>query len=529
MAKKLFFVISPLSFLFVWWLSTHEAGLIHLGWFALAYTLIGIHDLYSHHNILRNYPFIGHFRYMLEYIRPEIQQYFIENNSDGRPFSREQRSVAYQRAKNVTDTLPFGTQQKILEEGYEYALHSLAPVEVDENEARIMVGNEQCTQPYSASRLNISAMSFGALGHTAIETLNWGAKMGNFYHNTGEGGLSPYHLKHGGDIVLQIGTANFGFRNKDGSFNPEKFKQKAELPQVKMIEIKISQGAKPSHGGLLPGAKVGPEIAEIRDIEVGQDCFSPAKHPSVNTPLELVHFIKQLRELSNGKPVGFKLCIGNKKEFFGICKAMLETKIYPDFITIDGAEGGTGAAPLEFSNRLGLTLNEGLSFVHNALAGIGIREHVRLIASGKVVSGFDLLCKFALGADICNSARAMMFSVGCIQARSCNTNHCPTGIATQDPARTSAVVPEVKRFRVKNFHDNTIKACFELMGAMGISVPNQLKPSHIHMRMQDSTSITYRDYYPHLSTNALIQPTECNERERKYFLADWDEASAEHF
>ena len=524
MTKIVFYILSSLSFIIVALLSMINIEFIHLGWFCLAYTILGIYDLNSNHNILRNYPVIGHFRYFFEAIRPEIYQYFIESNSNGRPFSREQRSVVYQRAKQVIDTLPFGTQQRILEEGYEYALHSLAPVKVDKAQARVLVGNEQCKHPYSASRLNISAMSYGALGQTAIESLNWGAKMGNFYHNTGEGGLSPYHLKYGGDIVLQIGTANFGFRNKDGSFSSTKFKEVVALHAVKMIEIKLSQGAKPSHGGLLPGAKVDKEVAEIRGIEIGKECASPAVNPSARTPIELMNFLAKIRKLSGGKPVGIKLCIGHKKEFFCLCKAMLETKIYPDFITVDGSEGGTGAAPLEFSNRLGLPLNEGLSFVNNALIGVGLRDKVRIIASGKVITGFDMICKFALGADICNSARGMMFSIGCIQSLSCNTNKCPTGIATQDPSRIKAVVPERKRFRVKHFHDSTIESYLDLMGAMGVLEPEDLTPSYIQIRTADSTSVTYEDYYQRLEPGELL-----GNKINDNFATEWEMARADTF
>lgn len=527
MAKRLFFWISPLNFFLVFLLSLIHSDLQFLYLFAVFYVIIGIYDLNSHHNIRRNYPVIGHLRYMLEYIRPEIQQYFIENNRSGRPFSREQRSVVYQRAKNVMDTVPFGTQQNIMSEGYEYALHSLAPVKVDAKQSRIIIGNEQCKKPYNASRLNISAMSFGALGHTAIEALNWGAKMGGFYQNTGEGGLTQYHLKNGGDVILQIGTGNFSFRNKDGSFSSTKFKEKAANAKVKMIEIKLSQGAKPSHGGLLPGAKVDEEIAEIRGIEIGKDCYSPAVNPSVHTPLELMNFIAKVRKLSGGKPVGFKLCIGRRTEFFAICKAMLETKIYPDFITIDGAEGGTGAAPLEFSNRLGLPINEGLFFVNNALIGLGLRDKVKLIASGKIITGFDMICKFSLGADVCNSSRAMMFAVGCIQSRSCNTNHCPTGVATQDPVRTSAVVPEEKRHRIYNYHANTMESFLELMGAMGVATAADLHPSHIQMRMADSTAITYEDYYPSLKDGQLL--SEELDPEELYFTKHYLKASAASF
>lgn len=525
MMKKFFIWSAPISFILVFILSMFQMGFAYLYLIVIPYIGLGIHDLYSKHNVLRNYPVIGHLRYMLEYVRPEIQQYFINSNHNGRPFNREKRSIVYQRAHNVMDTLPFGTQQDIDRPGYEYSLHSLHPVVPDEEKSmRIMVGNHQCKHPYNASRLNISALSFGALGHTAIEALNWGAKMGNFAHNTGEGGLSPYHLKYGGDIILQIGTANFGFRDNNGQFSEKKFIEKSSLEVVKMIELKLSQGAKPSHGGLLPGQKVNQEIADIRGIPVGQDCLSPATHSSFSTPKEMMHFIAKLRELSGGKPVGFKLCIGVKKEFLGICKAMIETDIYPDFITIDGAEGGTGAAPLEFSNRLGLPINEGLNYAHNVLKGLNIRPSIRLIASGKVATAYDLLVKIAIGANLVNSARAMMFSLGCIQSLRCNTNECPTGIATQDPNRTVAVEPEHKRFRVFNYHFNTLKNMIELMGAMGIRTPTDLKPHHIYHRIGEGKSITYEDLFPSIDEGSLL-----GKDIPKAYAKDWAIASSDSF
>lgn len=524
MAKRIFYLVSIFGLIISFLLYQMNQSLLFLFIFAIAYTILGLFDLRSNHNVLRNYPVIGHFRYMLEAIRPEIQQYFIASNHSGRPFNREQRSIVYQRSKNVIDTLPFGTQQDIDKPDYEFALHSLHPITVNKDVARVMVGNEQCKKPYFASRLNVSAMSFGALGHTAIEALNWGAKMGDFAHNTGEGGLSPYHLKHGGDIILQIGTAYFGFRNADGTFCPDKFKEKAHLDVVKMIEIKLSQGAKPSHGGLLPGDKVDKEIATIRGIEMGKDCLSPPTHSSFSTPLELMKFITQLRELSGGKPIGFKLCIGQKQQFLAICKAMLETKVYPDFITVDGAEGGTGAAPIEFSNRLGTPINEAISFVSNSLIGVGLRDKVKLIASGKLISGFDLVNKLALGADMCNSARAMMFSIGCIQSLRCNTNECPTGVATQDPKRTRAVVPEEKRFHVYNFHRNTIESFLDLLGAMGVAHPEELTPYHIRRRIEDGHSKPYATIYPQLDEGVLLSRKIPHE-----FKVYWDMADSQSF
>lgn len=524
MAKIFFLLSAPLSVGLIWLLALLDQNFYYFYFLAIPYCLVGVFDLVSSDNVLRNYPVIGHLRYLLEYIRPEIHQYFVESNQNGRPFSREQRTMVYQRARKALDTLPFGTQHDLTEEGYLFTVHSLAPVVVERNQARVVVGNHQCSQPYDASRLNVSGMSFGAISQTAIESLNWGAKLGRFYQNTGEGGLTPYHLKHGGDLVLQLGTANFGFRNKDGSFSPAKFREKSRLEQVKMIEIKLSQGAKPAHGGLLPKSKISAEIAEIRGIDRNHDCFSPAVNPMADTPRALMEFVDTLRTLSGGKPVGFKLAIGQKKDFFAICKAMLETQIYPDFITIDGAEGGTGAAPVEFSNRLGLPLSEALAFVHNALIGVGLREHIRLIASGKVVSGFDLIYRFALGADICNAARSMMLALGCIQSLRCNTNECPTGIATQNQARTRAIIPSVKSLRVANYHHHTISSFLELLGAMGLSTVDALTAEYVYQRMSDGNAKAVADVYPSLQPKQLLEGDvpAC-------FAPAWVQASADHY
>jgi len=525
MAKKIFILISCLGLLASFgigyvWPPAHFLLIL-----VIPYILVGLYDLYiSTHNILRLYPVIGHMRYILESIRPEMQQYFVATNQSERPFNREVRSIVYQRSKLVNDTLPFGTQMDIYEPGYQFAHHSLSPKVVDQNHARVWVGGDDCRKPYLASRLNISAMSFGALGHHAIEALNWGAKMGNFAHNTGEGGLSPYHLKRGGDIILQIGTAYFGFRNKDGSFSREKFKEKATLDVVKMIEIKLSQGAKPSHGGLLPASKISAEIAEIRGIPEDEDCYSPPTHSTFSNPIEMMSFIDELRQITDGKPIGFKLCIGVKKEFFSICKAMLETNILPDFITVDGAEGGTGAAPVEFSNRLGMPINEAIPFVHNTLLGCGLRDKIRIISSGKVATGFDMMHKIAIGADMCNAARAMMFTVGCIQARKCNTNQCPTGVATQDVSRNSALVPNEKRFHTYNFHTQTIKSFLDLTGAIGIDHPDNLRPEYIYYRRDDMRAMNYSELFPQLSYRQLLEG-----KEIPSYFKDWQKATAESF
>ncbi|GAB4223961.1 MAG: FMN-binding glutamate synthase family protein [Gammaproteobacteria bacterium] len=487
--------------------------------------LLGLWDCRSTHNILRNYPVIGHIRYMFEFIRPEIQQYFVATNLSGRPFNREIRSLVVQRAKQVNDTHPFGTERDIDEEGYQYLRHSVAVKTVPKTVAHIQVGGIDCQQPYLASRLNISAMSFGALSKNAVMALNLGAKLGGFAQNTGEGGLTPYHLKHGGDIILQLGTAYFGYRTLEGQFDRQLFIEKSQLPAVKMIEIKISQGAKPSHGGLLPAAKITPEIAQIRHIKPYQDCLSPPQHSCFNTPIGLLEFIAELRELSGGKPVGFKLCIGNEHEFMGICKAMLKTGIKPDFITIDGAEGGTGAAPLEYTNRFGVPSNEAIAFAHNCLVGTGLRNDIRLIVSGKVATGFDMILKIALGADMCNSARAMMFAIGCIQALRCNTNTCPTGVTTQDPHRMKAIVVEHKAQHVRNFHHATINSFLDMLGAMGIDDIKDLTPDKIFRRGSDAQSVSYDQLFHFVAKDCLLRA----ETVPEHLRAAWDRASAEQF
>ncbi len=432
--------------------------------------------------ILRNYPLIGHLRFLFEYIRPEIRQYFLEGDNDAAPFSRQQRSLVYQRAKGDSDKRPFGTQMDVHAEGYEWITHSLKPSEISSHDFRVLIGGSACTQPYSASVFNISAMSFGALSANAIRALNGGARKGGFAHDTGEGSISVHHRANGGDLIWEIGSGYFGCRHADGSFSPERFVENALDPQVKMIEIKLSQGAKPGHGGVLPGSKVTPEIAQARGVAMGQDCVSPAAHSAFSTPLEMMRFIDRLRTLSGGKPVGFKLCIGHPWEWFALCKAMLETEITPDFIVVDGAEGGTGAAPLEFSDHMGAPVQEGLLLVHNTLRGIGLRERVRLGCAGKVVSAYDMARMMALGADWCNAARGFMFALGCIQSQTCHTGACPTGVATQDPDRQKALVVGDKSERVWRFHQNTLHALKELVQAAGLTHPGQISPSHIVRR-----------------------------------------------
>lgn len=490
-----------------------------------AFILQGIRDsLQKKHALLKNFPVLAHLRYFLESIRTEVRQYFIESDSDEYPFSREMRSLVYQRAKGDLDTLAFGTRLDVNKVGYEWISHSLNPTHPKEEVSRVWIGKEQCQQPYHASLFNISAMSFGSLSNRAILALNQGAKIGNFYHNTGEGGLSPYHLKPGGDICWQIGTGYFGCRDEKGNFDEKLFQEKATLPQVKLIEVKLSQGAKPSHGGILPAAKLTPEIAAIRNVPLGQDVLSPPAHTAFNSPRGLLEFLAKLRGLSGGKPVGFKLCVGSKSEFFSICKAMLETKLYPDFITIDGAEGGTGAAPLEFSNNVGMPLNDGLSFVHNALIACGLRDRIKLNVAGKIVTGFHVITKLALGADLVDAARAMMFALGCIQALKCNTNKCPTGVATQDLVLVSGLDPEDKAHRVAGFQKRTVDSVLHLLGAAGLNSPDEVQPYHVYRRTAPSEIKQLIEIYPPAEPNCLVDG-----RIPERWARGWKEASVDKF
>ncbi len=467
---------------------------------------LGVWDmLQTRRAVLRNFPLLGNFRYMFEAIRPEIAQYFIESNTDGVPFSREQRSVVYQRAKQVRDTVPFGTLKDVYAVGYEWVNHSIRPIHVGSDGLRVDVGGPDCSQPYSASILNISAMSFGSLSKNAILALSRGAKRGGFAHNTGEGGISPYHLEGGGDLIWQIGTGYFGCCRSAGVFDADRFAERSKLPNVKMIEVKLSQGAKPGHGGILPAAKLTPEIAGIRGVPLGRDVLSPPGHSAFGTPTEMMRFIATLRELSGGKPVGFKLCVGKRREFLAICKAMRSTGITPDLITVDGGEGGTGAAPLEFSNHIGAPLMESLMFVHNALIGFSLRDRIRVFASGKVITAFDMIKRLALGADACGSARGMMLALGCIQALSCNTNKCPVGVATQDPNLVVGLVPEDKTARVFGYHKEQLETVAEMLGAMGISTPGALFPWHIMRRTGPNEVRHYGELYESLEEGALLR------------------------
>ena len=526
MIRRLFFAFALISPVVVLGLSTLS---LHALWlFVVIGPLIGIglHDvIQTRHSLLRIYPILGHGRYLLEELRPEIQQYFVESNIDGMPFSREFRSVIYQRAKGARDTVPFGTQRDVERVGYEWMTHSLAPRSVPEVAPRVLVGGPDCKRPYSASYLNISAMSYGSLSKNAILSLNQGARLGGFAHNTGEGSASPYHLEHGGDLIWQIGTGYFGCRTIDGDFDPAAFADRAESDSVKMIEIKLSQGAKPGHGGILPAAKLTQEIAEMRGVPLGKDVLSPPAHRAFDTPIGLLEFVAKLRDLSGGKPVGFKLCIGHRSEFLGICKAMLETGITPDFITVDGAEGGTGAAPVELTNSVGMPLRDGLLFVNSALRGIGLRDQIRVIAAGKIATGFHIVRAIALGADICNAARAMMFALGCIQARRCNSNDCPVGVTTQDPARYQGLVVADKAPRVRRYHEDTIHAFLELIASCGLESPERITAHHVLRRISAVEIKTFAEVYEYLPRGCLLDESSVPAGWR----GRWKYAKAEQF
>ena len=490
-------------------------------------TALGIYDLtQKRHAVLRNYPVIGHIRYLLESIRPEIRQYLLEGDRDEEPFSRETRSLVYQRAKGVEDKKPFGTSESVYSSGYAWVTHSVVPKHITDTDFRVTIGGNDCAQPYSASIYNISAMSFGSLSANAISALNKGAKEGGFAHDTGEGGISEYH-KQGGDLIYQVASGYFGCRSEDGSFSPERFKEQAANPQIKMIEVKLSQGAKPGHGGMLPAAKITPEIAAARGIPMGVDCVSPAAHSAFATPMEMMAFIGQLRELSGGKPVGIKLCIGHRREFMCMVKAMIKSGITPDFIVVDGKEGGTGSAPLEFANRVGMPMLEGLHFVHNTLLGAGLRDQVRIGAAGKIVSAFDIARALALGADWCNSARGFMFAIGCIQAQACHTNKCPVGIATQDKSRQRALDPGDKGTRVARFHRNTLKALGEIAGAAGLDQPGDFLPYHFMFRPKDGMFQDGNEMYSYVPEGFLLADVE--NPELTEWHQRWGRASADSF
>lgn len=508
------------------------AGLAVSAWFALpaalfgALAALGLRDVTQpSHSILRNYPVIGHMRFLFEGIRPEIRQYLIESDRDEEPFSRDERSLVYQRAKGVEDKRPFGTRERVYDSGFQWLTHSMVPRHIEDADFRVRIGGQDCRHPYDASVYNISAMSFGALSANAIQALNRGAQKGGFAHDTGEGGISRHHRAGGGDLIWEIGSGYFGCRTREGRFDPARFAEQAADPQVKMIELKLSQGAKPGHGGVLPAAKITPEIAEARGVPMGQDCVSPAAHPEFSTPLGLMEFIGRLRDLSAGKPVGFKLCVGHRREFMCVVRAMLETGIVPDFIVIDGKEGGTGAAPLEFANHMGMPLVEGLTFAHNTLRGAGLRDRIRIGASGKIVSSFDIARALALGADWANSARGFMFAIGCIQAQACHTNRCPVGVATQDPLRARALEVGDKAERVWRFHRNTLKALAEMTGAAGLSHPGEFLPHHLLMRENDRDMVTGQEVYPYLPEGFLLRGEDAGFG----YLERWTRARADSF
>jgi glutamate synthase domain-containing protein 2 len=486
--------------------------------------LVGLYDVAQRrHSILRNFPVLGHMRFLLESIRPELQQYFIERNYDGRPFDRDTRTVIYERAKGIHGEQAFGTERDVNEVGYEYIVHSAAPVEPAAEQPRVRIGGPDCTQPYDMALLNVSAMSFGALSANALRALNAGAAAGGFAHDTGEGGLTKYHLENGGDLIWEVGSGYFGTRTKDGGFDPDIFRDKSANPQVKCVSLKLSQGAKPGIGGVLPAAKVTREIADARGVPQGEKCVSPAAHKVFHTPRELVLFIARMRELSGGKPTGFKMCVGSRRELLSICKAMVAENITPDFIVVDGSEGGTGAAPLEFEDHVGVPLTEGLIIMHNALVGTGLRDRVKIGASGKVSTGIDVVKRIAQGADYTNAARAMMMAVGCIQAQRCHTNTCPVGVATQDPHRARALDVPDKSERVRRFQQATVAQAQQIIASMGLAGPHELDPSMLLRRIDHTTVRTYGELYDWLSPNELIAGAP------EDWADDWAAASPDHF
>lgn len=492
---------------------------------ALAVLVVGVGDLFRKGSTLaRNYPGAAHIRWLAYDLRPYLRQYIVEDDLEGTPFSFEARNLVYARARGLSDTHPFGSERDMSRPGYHWISHSISPAAEPEKAPRVSVGNDQSSRPYQASVFNISAMSFGALSQKAVEALNLGARLGGFYHDTGEGGLSEYHLAHGGDIVWEIGSGYFGCRDRSGNFDPGLFRESAANEAVKMTEIKLSQGAKPGHGGLLPAAKVTPEIARARSVEAHKDCLSPRGHSAFSTPVELLEYAARMRDLSGGKPVGMKLCVGQPHEVFALVKAMLKTGIYPDFIVVDGAEGGTGAAPLELSDWVGMPLTEGLLIVQNALVGTGLRRHVRLAASGKVYSAMGLARNLALGADWCNAARAFMFSIGCIQARRCDTGTCPTGITTQDKWRQRGFDVEIQAERAARFHAKTLEALADITAAAGVEHPRDLRPHHLTSRVNAVEVKEMGEVHAFLPENALIEAPQ-----ETPYAAWWDAADPESF
>ncbi|KWU19262.1 FMN-binding glutamate synthase family protein [Burkholderia cenocepacia] len=502
-------------------------GHISAAWSLFPATLLalGLHDItQKKHSILRAYPILGHMRYLLESVRPELQQYLVQSDLAEVPFSRAQRSVVYQRAKGDPDAQAFGTELDVKRAGHEWIAHSLQPSVIPSADFRVVVGAGRA-KPYSLSVFNISAMSFGALSANAIRALNLGAKLGGFAHDTGEGSLSKYHQENGGDIIYQIASGYFGCRTADGQFDPQRFAELSASEQVKMIEIKLSQGAKPGHGGVLPAAKVTQEISDTRGVPMGQDCISPAAHSAFKNPKEFLLFAEQLRTLSGGKPVGAKLCIGRPEEWMSIVKAMVETGITLDFVVVDGSEGGTGAAPLEFADHVGMPMQEGLVLVHNSLVGAGLRDKIRVVAAGKIVTAFDMARTLALGADAINSARSYMMAIGCIQAMSCSNSKCPTGVATQDPERQKALVVPDKAERVRNYHDRTLRALQELLQAAGLHHPSDLRPHHIVRRLSSYQVEQLSDLIEYIKPGSLLGEADCSPKYARWWMA----ASSESF
>ena len=526
--RKVFLVVSFTLLCIVAWMSSINLKSLFLLLILLPLIGMGLYDMFqSKKTIRRNFPLVGRLRYLLESIGPEMRQYFIETDLDGKPFNRLERSLVYQRSKKEIDTHPFGTQLDLYEVGYQWINHSIKAIPFSHVDLhpRVKIGSSQCEKPYEASLYNISAMSYGSLSKNAILALNSGAKQGGFYHNTGEGGLSPYHLQYGADVVWNIGTGYFSCRDAEGKFCYENYAKRAQYEQVKMIEIKFSQGAKPGHGGILPKEKVTDEIADIRLVHKGHDIVSPPSHSAFTTPLELMDFIKLLRKGSGGKPIGMKICIGNKSEFIAICKAMVHTQTYFDFITVDGGEGGTGAAPLEYSDHVGMPLRDALAFVYDCLNGFGIKDQIKIICSGKIINGFDIIKTLATGADLCNSARGMMFALGCIQALECHANTCPTGVATQDPKLVKGLVPEEKSVRVARFQFETVKSAMDLMASAGIAHPDQVDRSVVSMRVDRTTIQTFAETYPELEKGCLLDENSIP-KEFQYF---WKKATIESF
>ena len=518
---------------FAYLLSVDQSSL-HL-WSAFiaffALSMVGLRDqLQTKHAILRNYPIIGHLRFWLEFIRPEIRQYFIESDNEKLPFSRNQRALVYQRSKNLSDQRPFGTIENVYQNGYEWLSYSNAPspTPIPANQLRVTIGEHNCFQPYSMSIFNISAMSFGSLSANAILALNKGAQLGGFAQDTGEGSVSPYHKVHGGDLIWEIGSGYFGCRFENGLFDMDKYIKVAEDPQIKMIEIKLSQGAKPGHGGILPAAKITPEIAMTRGVPMGEDCISPSQHTAFNTPIEMLEFISLLREKSNGKPVGFKMCIGKPEDWFAILKAMIETKLTPDFIVVDGSEGGTGAAPVEFIDHIGMPMRDSLRLIHTTLIGANLRSHIRIGAAGKIISAFDIVRVCSIGADWCNSARGFMFAIGCIQSRTCNTDMCPTGVATQNHLRQRALDPVDKATRVFQFHKNTIHALTEILTAAGIQHPSELNPEYIMKRDENGVAQPFSKELMHMEAGSLLDQSaeEAFKGDYQYLSHRWTRANA---